>query len=311
MRRSTGGLRRGPVEERRSLLLPRDSVQLPGLDVIVKTDSAPGRILPILVAIHGFRGSDDGLMPILEPISRVGEHRVVSINLPGMGLSPARPGARYDLDALIDLVARFVEHIGAGAPVTLLGHSFGATIASGVAGRYPDVVNGLVLVSPVVRAESQRPGLSHRIALAMTSVYAFAISQGPEWCGRRLSGSALPGHVSNLVLARRNLAGLRCLREFSRDHPALPVERQAVSAHLYAASHHGCLEFAPGIRTRVLVIAGDKDALSPANDLGDLITALDPAELILIRGAGHLAHLEDSETIATALQSGLTQMRSV
>jgi pimeloyl-ACP methyl ester carboxylesterase len=309
LRTWTGDLLRGPTEAPRAVLGCRDSVQLPGLGVIVKTDSAPTSSLPILVAIHGFRGSDEGLSRILEPVSRAGEHRVVSVNLPGMGLSPLRPGAQHDLDALIDLVARFVEHIGAGAPVKLLGHSFGATIASGVAARYPDVVRGLILVSPVVRAESQRRGLAHRIAVVMTGVYGFTISKGPEWLGHRICNSAVPGHVSNLALARRNLAGLRRIREFSHEHPTLPARRQAVSQHLYAASHHGCLEFAPNIRTPTVVIAGDRDALSPVNDLRELIIIHHPAEFILIRGAGHLAHHEDYETVSRAIQSGLSQMR--
>jgi pimeloyl-ACP methyl ester carboxylesterase len=56
-------------------------------------------------------------------------------------------------DDVVTVLIDFIDHVGA-RPVMLVGHSYGAYLARGVAARRPDVVLGLALGCPVA-AQSQ------------------------------------------------------------------------------------------------------------------------------------------------------------
>ena len=72
-----------------------------------------------------------------------------------MGLSTT-DGLTCNDDAAT-LLGDFIDHLGAG-PVMLLGHSYGAYLAGGVAARRPDTVLGLALLCPVAERSRSVPG---------------------------------------------------------------------------------------------------------------------------------------------------------
>lgn len=59
-------------------------------------------------------------------------------------------------DGVVDLVIDFVDHLGEG-PVLLVGHSYGAYLARGLAARRPDLVLGLALICPVAERSDNVP----------------------------------------------------------------------------------------------------------------------------------------------------------
>lgn len=80
-------------------------------------------------------------------------------DLPGFGLSP-KPATRYSMDLFRGSVRSFLEHHGLHErPIHIVGHSLGSLIALEYAGRHPENVERLVLLSlprHFSRAEAHR-----------------------------------------------------------------------------------------------------------------------------------------------------------
>ena len=93
-----------------------------------------------LVALHGAGVDHREIEAAIEPLVPATGYRRIYPDLPAMGLSTA-DGLTSNAD-VVTLLTDFVERIGNG-PVLLLGHSYGAYVARGVAARRPDLLLGL------------------------------------------------------------------------------------------------------------------------------------------------------------------------
>lgn len=286
----------GSAAERRIL-------QLRTGDSVVVADSGTG-VRGTVVALPGLKGSDLGLRAVCAPLVSRG-HRVVSVNLPGMGLSASVPGRRYSFPQLVDIVDEVVEAIGLDAgPVVVLGHSFGATLAMAVARRRDAGLRGLLLVSPVVVPVNDQSGMTERLSRTLVDATATILSQVPAGLGRRLIRSQLIDALSTAVLAQRGVSGFRRIRAASSSERFLAPDPSVVASHLQAAARHGCAEFSADIKVSTWIIAGTADNMSPVEDLHWLRDALN-ARLDLIPGAGHLAHHEDVDAITEGVERAI------
>jgi pimeloyl-ACP methyl ester carboxylesterase len=98
--------------------------------------------------LHGWGRSLDGLRPLGELLA--GSCQVVLIDLPGFGNSPlpsaaSNAGGGWTTVDYTERVKSFLDQEGI-ARCALLGHSFGGRIAVRLAARYPESVEGVVLV---------------------------------------------------------------------------------------------------------------------------------------------------------------------
>ena len=78
------------------------------------------------------------------------DHRVIRIDRPGSGYSPALPSGSQHLADQADAVAALIDALGLEKPV-LVGHSLGGALSLHVAARHPGKVGGLVLIAPATQ----------------------------------------------------------------------------------------------------------------------------------------------------------------
>jgi pimeloyl-ACP methyl ester carboxylesterase len=71
--------------------------------------------------------------------------RLIAPDAPGFGKSPPLAPERYELDSLVDLLRGVLDDRGLERAL-LMGHSWGGSVITGFAGRYPDRVEGLAFV---------------------------------------------------------------------------------------------------------------------------------------------------------------------
>ena len=95
---------------------------------------------PPIVFLPGIGGTTRYWRTRVAPLAR--EHRLLLVDLLGYGRSP-KPWTRYSVERHVEELHRILH---GRAPVTLVGHSFGAIAAVAFAARHPGLVRGLVLI---------------------------------------------------------------------------------------------------------------------------------------------------------------------
>src|ERR1700730_2732164 len=112
-----------------------------------------GRGMPV-VALHGAGVDHREIEAGIEAVVLGAGYRRIYPDLPGMGRSTT-DGLSCN-DDVVRLVGDFIDHLDEG-PVMLLGHSYGAYLARGVAAQRPELVLGLALVCPVTERSCNVP----------------------------------------------------------------------------------------------------------------------------------------------------------
>lgn len=253
---------------------------------------------PLLVMVHGLRGTHHGLEPIVENLPG---HRAVVPDLPGFGDSGPMTERAHDVPGYAALIVELIELLGGRErPVVLLGHSFGSIVAAHVVSSRPDLVRRLVLVNPISTPALRGP----RVLLSrLTSLYYTVGTALPPKLGRSLLANKWVVLGASRAMLRTSDPQLRRfvhdshLRHFSRFHsPQLLSET-------YAASVGGTVaDYAAELRVPTLVVAGASDEIAPLEGQRALVEQLPDAELVVIPEVGHLVHYETPAAAAEAIE---------
>src|SRR5690242_11982715 len=108
---------------------------------------------PPVVLVHGLGGSWLNWVGIAPALAE--GDRVVAIDLPGFGLTPAH-GRDTSVNHNAAVLSRFVHEV-LGEPVVLVGNSMGGMISLLLTDRRPEQVVGLALVDPALPNPGARP----------------------------------------------------------------------------------------------------------------------------------------------------------
>jgi pimeloyl-ACP methyl ester carboxylesterase len=231
-----------------------------------------------LVALHGAGVDHREIEAAIEAIVPGAGYRRIYPDLPGMGRTTT-DGLTGNND-VVTLLGDFLDHLGAG-PVMLLGHSYGAYLARGVAARRPDTVLGLALLCPV--AEQSRNVSDHDVVRQDADAYD------------ELEPAQRAGFNEYFVVRTRATA--RCYR----DHvvPGTTLVAEAALGRIFA----GWTLDVPGrtFSQPTLIVAGRRDSVVGYTDATALLERYPHATLAVIEDAGHALMHERPELLATLL----------
>jgi proline iminopeptidase len=101
---------------------------------------------PVLIVLHGGPGADYRYLMGLQTLAST--RFVVFYDQRGGGLSTRKDAGHLTTQTMIDDLDLFVEHYSPNQPVDIVGHSWGAMLASAYIGQHPSKVNKLVLAEP-------------------------------------------------------------------------------------------------------------------------------------------------------------------
>jgi proline iminopeptidase len=104
---------------------------------------------PLLIILHGGPGSDYRYLLRCKEFATQG-YRVVFYDQRGAGLSQRFDYEIYNMQILYDDLGAIIRHYkqATNQKVFLLGHSWGAMLATAYINQYPSAVNGVVLAEP-------------------------------------------------------------------------------------------------------------------------------------------------------------------
>lgn len=246
-----------------------------------------------IVAVHGFRGEHHGLEPVVAHLPGI---RVISPDLPGFGETAPLPGRAHDLDAYAAWLRTFVETVAPGAVV--LGHSFGSIVASAaVAGGL--ATPKLILVNPIGAPALEGPrGVLTRLAV----FYYLAGAKLPRPIGDALLRNGVIVRVMSVAMAKTRDADLRRFVHEQHDtYFSRFADRDVLHEAFVTSVSHDVREFAPRIAQPTLLVAAQKDDITPIEAERHLATLFPRAELVEIPDVGHLIHYETPAAAASAI----------
>ena len=110
---------------------------------------------PAVVMVHGYSASLQAWEPWVARLG--GDYRIVTLDLPGHGLTRAPAGYKATIDGYADLVDDLARRLGLG-PYVVVGNSMGGAVAWDDALRHGDDVRALVLVDAAGWPERIRSG---------------------------------------------------------------------------------------------------------------------------------------------------------
>jgi pimeloyl-ACP methyl ester carboxylesterase len=255
-----------------------------------------------LVLVHGFRGDHHGLEPIA---ARLAEHRVVVPDLPGFGVSEPLPRP-HDMDAYAAWLRAFVAELNPTGRYVLLGHSFGSIVVAAMLGqqaeqeREPDLV---VLVNPIGAPALKGP---RAVFTWLAILYYRLAAVLPEKLGFALLRNGLIVRVMSEAMAKTKDAPLRrWIHDQHARYFSAFANRAVVLEAFRASVSHDVSEYAARIAAPVLLIAADRDDITPLHAQRRLETLFPDARLHVVNDVGHLVHYEAPDEAADRIRSFL------
>lgn len=253
---------------------------------------------PTLVLVHGFSASLHTWEPWVERLGY--DYRIITIDLPGHGLTRAPEGYAPSIDGYVDYVNAVTERLGVYKFV-LVGNSMGGATAWQYALRHPEKLDGLVLVDAGGWPENPEDAGKEPVA--------FKLLANPV-------GRALLRDLDGTSLTRQ---GLRAAFEPTPDM----ADDKMVTRYVELARAPGHRDIILGImagykdrpiatprklaaiKTPTLVMQGDTDRLVAPEHGRQFAEAIPGSTLIMYEKTGHIPMEQVADKSALDLKAWL------
>ena len=219
------------------------------------------------------------------------EYRVISVDLPGFGLTGEDPSGIYTDARSVEVLEAFLKELQI-PKVVLVGNSMGGKFAWQFAARYPDQVSKLVLISPDGYAS---PGIEYGKktevpAIAELYRYFFsktflAMNLKPAYANSKTLNDSLVNRYYDLMLA--------------------PGVRGAILARMQQTVLQDPVPSLATIKAPTLLIWGEKDAFIPIANSNDYLKVMPNAKRVSLPNIGHLPQEEQPAVGLAALKEFL------
>ena len=252
-------------------------------------DTGPSKnAIPILF-LHGFGASLQTWDTWAQALSE--DYRVISVDLPGFGLTGEDPSGIYTDQRSVEVLEAFLKELNIPR-VVLVGNSMGGKLAWQFTARYPNQVSKLVLISPDGYAS---PGIEYGKkpdVPAIADLYRYFFSKTflvmnlkPAYADPKTLNDALVNRYYDLMLA--------------------PGVRGAILGRMQQTVLQDPVPSLASIQVPTLLIWGEKDAFIPISNSNDYLKVMPNAKRVSLPNIGHLPQEEQPSIGLVALKEFL------
>ena len=246
----------------------------------------------LLVMLHGWAMHSGLWFPLLPRL--IERYRLHLVDLPGHGYSEALVAPPpLSLRRIVEAVELAIAETSVPGPLMILGWSLGGQVALEWARLRPERVGALVLMS-TTPCFVQRPDWPHAMAEATLRQFGDELSVAYRQTLQRFVALQVQGSEHS----REALASLRS-QLFVRGEPSPQALRDSLKLLASSDLRSGI----GAISQPALMIAGDRDMLTPIAAARWLASALPRASLVVVPGAAHAPFLSHPEAVVEALDA--------
>ena len=270
---------------------PSSFLELDGMQVHIR-DTGPRDDPTPLVLLHGMSSSlhtYEGWQQSLQQ-----DRRVISVDLPGFGLTGPSPQGDYRIDAYTRFLLRLLDTLGLKR-VVLVGNALGGEVAWQTAVLAPDRVERLVLIA----SDGYQPSV-----LSMPIAFQVASSRWLRWVSERILPKSLVASSVRSVFGDPARATPEKIDRYFEL--ALRVgNRRALFQRMDQAEFGSNAALIRRIQQPTLVLWGTRDEMiSP--DQGTLFCRdIAQCKLVMLPGLGHIPQEEDPRATLLPLREFL------
>lgn len=269
---------------------------------------------PVIIVLHGGPGVD--YRSLLELQQLADDYFVVFYDQLGSGLSERVPIEELSYQGALDDLDAFIDHYGKGEQVVLIGHSWGAMLASGYLSYTPEKVSRSILAEP---------GFLNAAEQKEWQAYFSEMIMGPEYVWLALKAGFTAMHVDGPdEYAREDFLVGKNILPYFLNHPNNPYHcpgeaydapswrfGNSVSKAIQGAATEETLDTlsakAGDYKNPVLFMAGECDTWIGAELQAKHAELYPDAQLVVIPDSGHEVFWDNPEASIKAVREFLSQ----
>ena len=235
-----------------------------------------------VVLVHGYLESMyvwDDFVPLLTP-----HVRVVTVDVPGHGVSQVL-GEVHTMEMMADVLHGMLDALGIGR-ATFVGHSMGGYISLAFCAKYPERMDGLVLLSssPCPDDETKRENRRREIALVRAGKKDVLAHVAPETGFAVQNRERLKDYIDDLV---------------EQVHVTEDEGIVALLGGMIARVDQNAMLRAS--RVPQLFILGRHDNYIPVEAAERFVADNPQAQVVWLEASGHMGFIEEPERCAAAI----------
>lgn len=247
---------------------------------------------PVLL-VHGFGSEKESWNAQFEPLS---EHfKVIRFDNRGAGESE-RPNQPYLMEMFADDTAGLLDHLNI-EKAHIIGWSLGGMIVQQFAVRYPERIKKIVLINTLPKIPGEQSGLEMYKNNQIKGYHRKmedpkkAFFEGAKLSYSRKFRKQMEQNPNKTF---HGLFSAQDLIDISILHPATPqdIENQA-----HALSKYDVMDELSDIKQQTLIIAAEKDRITPLIMNKRIHNEIPNSELIVMEGVGHGSPREKAPTV--------------
>jgi pimeloyl-ACP methyl ester carboxylesterase len=245
-----------------------------------KNDKCP------IVFVHGFPFDHLMWKNQIDEFSK--EYFCVTYDIRGLGESPVGPG-QYTIEMLVDDLEFIIDDLNLNKPV-LCGLSMGGYISLRAVERMENKFNALILCDTKSSADDDEGKLKRAAFIKQIDKGYFE--------------EFIESFVTNCFgedFINKNRKEFEEVVDRSKKNNPLGVK----GCLLAMAGRTDTTNYLSKISIPSLIICGEKDKLTPPEVMNQMENQIGQSKFVLIKNAGHMASIEDPETVNNAIKEFL------
>lgn len=258
-----------------------------------------------IVMVHGFRGDHHGLEALAGYLNS--NFCVIIPDLPGYGSSASFIDMKHTVKNYAKWLNVFCHSFDFSGKCVLVGHSFGSLIVACALSQgntfLVRAVKDAIFINPIAEHALKGP----RTFLTRLAVLYYRLGANlPERLGFAfLRNRAVVWFMSKTMIKTQDRAMRAWIHDQHKRYFSSFSDRDVVLESFRASVSHTVGEYAPHISSRVLLIAGKQDDISPVSTVAEVKTRFSNASFECLDRVGHLIHYEKPNEAAVLIEDFL------